>query len=179
MKQIKLNIGCGDNKIKGFINIDGFAGIKPDVVHDITQSPLPFKKETVDEIVFFHCIEHIQESLHDRVLGEFFRILKKGGKFIISYPEFLKCVERYKDNFKGERKFFKATIYGRQSHPGDFHVSLMDTQFFRQILKKIGFKIVKIVEESDSNPWNTVIYCIKDKRWTTREELLRAEIFNK
>jgi predicted SAM-dependent methyltransferase len=174
---VKLNLGCGDNKLPGFINIDSFAGVKPDLVHNIIETPLPYKDNSVDEVVFFHCIEHIPEHLHERVLGEIFRVLKKEAKFLISYPEFLKCVENYKTNLRGHRKFWKATIYGRQSHAGDYHVTLMDTRFFKQVLKKVGFEIVKVVEESKENPYNTLIHSTKQKAWVKRKDLLRAEIF--
>lgn len=175
-KPIRLNIGCGDNKIEGFINIDGYPGVKPDILLDIMNCPLPYKDGTVEEVVLFHCIEHIPEKLHVQVLGEIFRVLKAGGKFVISYPEFLKCVEAYKANLRGQREFFRATIYGRQSHVGDFHVSLMDTRFFKQVLKRAGFQIEKVCEEQE--PYNTVVQCTKQKAWVKREDLLKREIFN-
>lgn len=175
---VKLNIGSGSNKIDGFINIDSQEENKPDLILDISKSPLPYSTDSVDEIVFFHCIEHIVEKMHDTILREFFRVLKLGGKFIISYPEFLKCSKAYEENFKGQRDFFKATIYGRQSHAGDFHVALMDSQFFKTRLIRLGFECLEIKEESAHEPYNTVVLARKNRPWIEREELLREEIFN-
>ena len=40
-KHSKLQIGCGWNKIKGFVNIDKASQVKPDVVVNIEKG-LPF-----------------------------------------------------------------------------------------------------------------------------------------
>ena len=176
---IKLNIGSGKNQIEGFINIDSEEINEPDLVHDITKASLPFQNETVSEICFFHCIEHIEEGFHDAILLEFRRILKNDALLLISYPEFLKCADAYRDNLRGQREFFKYTIYGRQKHPGDFHVSLMDTTFFLNRLRRLGFYDIEHHYESYPNEFNSILK-IKNSMnpRVTREELLKKEIFD-
>lgn len=179
LDRIKLNIGSGASKLEGFVNIDSWAAGNPDLVLDITKSTLPYQNEVVDEIVFFHCIEHIPEKIHDQILNEFFRVLKPEGFVIISYPEFLKCADAYRNNLRGQRDFFKATIYGRQAHEGDFHVTLMDTPFFLNRLRRLGFVIDKVTNEPEPNEFNTVVKVTKGIPFTHREKLLREEIFNR
>lgn len=176
--RLRLNMGCGSNKIEGFLNIDAFAGNKPDLILDITKEQLPFVPNLVDEIVFFHCIEHIEEKLHDAVLEEFFRVLKPGGILLVSYPEFLRCASAYAENRKGQREFWKATIFGLQRYPGDFHVALMDTPFFINRLRRIGFGDLKYEMEPEPNEINTVVRAIKGTPFINREDLLREEIYN-
>ena len=60
---LKLNLGSGSNKIDGFINIDLNPDNKPDLVANILE-PLPYNDGSIDEIVLFHTIEHIQKRLH-------------------------------------------------------------------------------------------------------------------
>jgi len=98
-KPLKLNLGCGSNKLPDYVNIDGEASCKPDVLHNILEK-FPYKAGAAEEIVMFHCIEHIHRSLHPKLLIEIWRLLQPGGSLIISYPEFLKAVENWKTNYK-------------------------------------------------------------------------------
>ncbi len=176
---IKLNIGSGKNQIEGFINIDSQSSNDPDLVHDITKGTLPFQDQTVTEICFFHCIEHIEEGFHDSILLEFSRVLKVNGILLISYPEFLKCADAYRDNLRGQREHFKHTIYGRPLHPGDFHVSLMDTPFFLNRLHRLGFYKWEHHYESYPNEYNSILRVTNTiNPRITREILLKKEIFN-
>ena len=132
---MRLNVGCGYNKIVGYVNIDMHPPNKPDIVADI-RGVLPFNDNSVDEILMFHTIEHIEEKWHNIVLHEFWRVLKPGALCMFSYPEFKKCAQNYINNYKGQRTFWKNTIYGLQRYPGDYHVSLMDTDSFVDVLQE-------------------------------------------
>jgi SAM-dependent methyltransferase len=175
---IKLNLGCGDNKIEGFINIDKNEVCKPDLVFDFIQYKFPFEDNSVEEVVLFHCIEHIEEKFQESVLEEIHRVLKMDGTFLVSFPEFLKCSENYRVNYKGMREFWKATIYGRQSGPGDYHVTLMDSPFFVLKLECLGFRVANVCPESEEDNYNTLIECVKVAAWMSKEDLYREEIFS-
>ena len=135
----KLNVGCGFNKISGYINIDSEKCVSPDLVLDITIKRLPFSNNSIGEILFFHCIEHIQKEKHYEIIKEFSRVLKLGGKLYISYPEFWECAKRWRANLGGKRNFWEATLFGRQLHTGDFHVCAMDSSELRVLLFECGF----------------------------------------
>src|SRR5215475_13666801 len=155
---MKLNVGCGSNKIKGYINIDSLKQNKPDLVLDIVRDQFPYKKESVSEILFFHCIEHIQKKYHRKILLEFNRILKLDGKLLISFPEFWYCAKLWKENANGMREFWEATLYGRQLYPGDFHVCAMSTDELTELLYQCGFGDVESFQEPDE-VFNTVVTC--------------------
>jgi len=159
----KLNLGCGSNKLEGFINIDAEKSCKPDLIWDFATKSLPYRSNSIDEIVLFHCIEHIKKSLHYPLILEFWRLLKPKGRLLISYPEFIKCVNNWKRNYKGLRDFWEATLYGRQLYPHDAHVCIMNTPDFIELLRSVGFN--EIVAKPELNePYNTVISCCKDLR---------------
>lgn len=168
---IRLNIGSGGNKINGFINIDPYSEVS-DSKHDfLKDGPYLYKSGSVDDIIMFHCIEHIEKRYHPALLQEFYRLLKVNGSLILSYPEFTKVAKNYIENVNGQRDFWEATIYGRQKGPGDYHVSLMDSTMFQATLEQNGFTTVAFVPEYNQ-PFNTACYCWKGKLPVTYEEII-------
>lgn len=158
---IKLNLGCGSNKIDGFVNIDTEESCKPDLIHNFATEPLPYGDATVDQIVMFHTIEHIPKYKHAGILAECFRVLKYGAPLWISYPEFTACVENWKNNFMGKKDFWEATIFGRQLYPSDYHVALMHTPDFKVVLEDAGFENIVAITEPIPEIHNTVIKCTR------------------
>lgn len=172
-----LNVGCGDNRIENYVGIDMHCAENVDLVHDIRFSPIPFPDESVDEIVFFHAIEHVETAIHPLILNEFWRLLKPGKGVYISYPEFEKIAHNWIVNFRGQREFWRNTIYGLQRYPGDYHVSLMNTPEFVEILKACGFTEIEYTSEP-GEPYNTVVYAIKGVKPQSYEDLLNKAVYS-
>ena len=82
----KLNLGCGNFKKKGYINLDVNKNVKPDVVHDLDKFPYPFKGNYFDLIEADHVLEHTNDPF--RVMKELHRIIKYNGTIIIRVPHF-------------------------------------------------------------------------------------------
>ena len=173
-KLLRLNLGCGSNKLPDYVNIDGEASCKPDLIRNILDK-LPYKAGAAEEIVMFHCIEHINKGLHPRLFAEIWRLLRPGGHLIISYPEFLKVVDNWKTNYKGKKEFWEATIYGRQLYPGDAHVTIMHTPDFVRKLKFWGFIEIKSYPERDEK-FNTIVSCVKAARPDGYEDIIRKDM---
>jgi len=87
---MKLNLGCGQNKRDGFVNIDKYATFSPDVVWDLEQTPYPFEADSITEIAATHVLEHLGQNT-DVFLGiieELHRILTPGGTILIKVPHY-------------------------------------------------------------------------------------------
>ncbi len=88
-KILKLNLGCGYNKLDGYINVDIDKKCKPDVITDL-EKKLPFKDSSVDEIIMFHVLEHLGQDTKTylNIWKEFYRILKDQGVIKITVPHY-------------------------------------------------------------------------------------------
>lgn len=170
---MKLNLGCGASRLPDFVNIDIDASVEPDQVFDFT-GKFPYDDNSVDEVVCYHTLEHIPKWKHEFIFDEVFRVLIPDGVFRIAFPEFLICAENWKNNYKGKREFWEATIFGRQSSPHDFHVCIMSRRDLALQLIGHGF----IIDYDGTEPiedFNSLIICRKDQK-TTYEEALLASI---
>jgi len=58
----KLNLGCGNDYKKGWINLD-VIDVKKDVNQDINKIPWPFKKDTFNEILMKMILEHVEKPI--------------------------------------------------------------------------------------------------------------------
>jgi len=83
--EIKLDLGCGRNKVAGFTGVDLYSP-DADVKHDLFKFPYPWKSGTVSEIHASHFLEHIPQKLRWPFFEECWRILKIGGIMRMSVP---------------------------------------------------------------------------------------------
>ena len=83
-RSLKLNAGCGTDIRETWINTDIFLLDDIDVVHDLSNTPWPFKDNIFEEIVLLDVLEHLPNTI--LVMEEIYRIAKPGSKIIIKVP---------------------------------------------------------------------------------------------
>lgn len=85
---MKYNLGCGHNKIKGFINVDKYEIFCPDKIIDLEQFPWDIESNSADVILLHHVLEHIGETQDNfiNVMKELYRIAKPSAKIDIIFP---------------------------------------------------------------------------------------------
>ena len=83
---IRLNLGCGEYHLQGFINIDRFANVNPDLLADVLY--LPYQPGTIDEIYAGHLLEHLTFEEGQNALKYWYGLLKSGGVIGITVPDF-------------------------------------------------------------------------------------------
>ncbi len=86
MSKIRLNLGCGYNKLAGFQNVD-VAG-NPDVRHDLESIPWPWADDSISEIVLNHVLEHLGKSTEKYIdiIKEIYRVCIGGALVRITVP---------------------------------------------------------------------------------------------
>jgi len=82
-----LYIGCGKDREETsnsfrWTNLDMNADVKPDVVHNLNNLPLPFKDNEFDCVFSCHCLEHLDRMKFVECMADIHRILKPGGIFV-------------------------------------------------------------------------------------------------
>lgn len=120
MKTI-LNLGCGTDIVESteeiqYINIDICQLEGVDIVMDLNNIEYPFAPETIDMILMYDVLEHLENPID--ILQECWRILREGGKCLLkvvywnnqnsfSDPQHKHFfTEKYFDFFTGSRRSY-------------------------------------------------------------------------
>jgi SAM-dependent methyltransferase len=97
---LRLNLGCGDKILDGYVNVDvaaSRAGKHPDVLCDL-RALTPFEENSADEILSVHVVEHFWRWEVVDILKEWTRILKPGGRMILECPNLKSACEAFLAN---------------------------------------------------------------------------------
>jgi len=83
---LKLNLGCGQNPLLGYLNVDKFGD--PDFYWDLEHFPWPWEDNSVSEIVLNHVLEHLGESSHTylKIIQELYRVCQHHASIFITVP---------------------------------------------------------------------------------------------
>lgn len=81
----KLNLGCGNTPLDGYINIDKFP-FSPDVINHDLESGLPefIDNDSVEYVLAHHVLEHVRNL--DTLLKDIYRVCKNGAIIDIVVP---------------------------------------------------------------------------------------------
>lgn len=82
---MRVNVGCGNYPLTGWINLDASPDVAADVV--ATVPPLPYADNALDEIYAGHVIEHMTREDGATFLAECRRCLRPGGRVGIVVPD--------------------------------------------------------------------------------------------
>ena len=116
---VRLNIGCGNYYLDGWVNIDKDTNVKADEYYDISEG-LKNKDNSVDEILLSHVLMYFTEKEVRSVLKECYRVLKKEGRLRITEDSPLK-----KRNAEQQKQYGDGVLFEMEDMVG----LLFDTNF--------------------------------------------------
>lgn len=156
---LRLNLGCELDKRpqkEGWVNIDCRQSCKPDLVHDLLK-PLPYKDNSVDEILAKDILEHFPWRKVPDVLTDWLRVLKPGGKIYIQTPDLTTIAHHILIGKLWNWKQISHWIYGEQNVPENSHKAGFTIPTLARLLTEVGFK----VKEMNKGGTNLMCYAYK------------------
>ena len=87
-EKLRLNLGCGDKLLPGWLNVDSVPDCNPDMVCNLEQFPWPWADNSVEEILLSHVLEHLGEErdVYLGIIKELYRVCCHGAKIQIMVP---------------------------------------------------------------------------------------------
>ena len=200
---LKLNIGCAGRPLAGYINIDldtldelkkrypGSTFPEGVEVFQYDIFDLPYSGGTVDEICADSFLEHLSFGEERRFFTEVERVLRPGGHFLFSVPDFeetcrqwLEAEDDWRDFYRNDEEairsqhwfgqysystksrwgYLTASIFGPQNSPGQFHKNCYTEGKIRAMLAKLGFSIDELTRSLWKGDRNLMINVVSSKK---------------
>jgi SAM-dependent methyltransferase len=160
-----LEIGPGKRRIQGFETLNIVAGWNVDYVCDAARH-LPFPDGTFDIVYASHILEHVPWYQTERVLSDWARVLKPGGKLEVWVPDGLKICEAFvAAELNGSERFLEDGWFrfnegkdpcrwaagrvftygdgsGRTDHP-NWHRALFSARYLRKLFEAVPLQDVR------------------------------------
>ena len=142
--QIRVNVGCGEKPLSGYINVDARELTGVDILADVRR--LPFERATVAEIASAHLIEHFREhQARQYILPYWKSLLKKpDGVLRTICPNWEAMLQRLHDGRLSLAEF-KQVTFGAQDYQGDDHFAMYTPATLCQLLHECGFSRTEVV----------------------------------
>jgi predicted SAM-dependent methyltransferase len=86
MNGLRLNLGCGMNRLDGYLNVDRHG--EPDLRHDLEVTPWPWPDDSASEILLKHVLEHLGRDpiVYLEIMKELYRVCEDGAAIRIIVP---------------------------------------------------------------------------------------------
>lgn len=153
---MKLHLGCGNRYIPGYVHIDVVE--YPHIDHVSSIDNLSFISDNSVELIYScHVLEHFKRKDVNKVLTEWYRVIKPNGIIRISVPDFnslCRVYSQYQD-----LSLVIGPLFGRQNYLYNIHYNVFDFKSLSDYLIDAGFKNPKIynpfeVEHSDIDDYS-------------------------
>jgi predicted SAM-dependent methyltransferase len=200
---IKLNLGCGGRPLIDYINVDLNSldelkkryptskfpeGVK---IFNYDIFSLPYQDNTVDEIFTDSLVEHFSFAEEPKFYREMKRVLKPGGIFTFSTPDFedavklwLKAKDDWREFYRNDDEaiqqthwfgtytygtenrwgYLTAMLFGNQNGIGQFHKNCYTEGKIRAMMNYLGFDVIELSRFRWKNDRDLMIKTIARKK---------------
>ena len=151
---MKLNIGCGEDIRKGFVNIDIIESVNPDLVLDLYNESLltKFEPGSIGLIFAQDILEHFEKYHAEQLVKDFYALLCDKGKLVVRVPDFDAIV-----NAGHESSLAIWYLFGGQADRNRCHRYAYTPKSLMELLTANGF----CKESSISEGYNVTVRVVK------------------
>ena len=159
----RLNWGCGEWAIPGWINADIKDDEGIDIVGDIRDG-LPLDSDSIDYAVSIHSLPEIPFTEIVPTLKELRRVLKPGGVLRLALPDLDKGIEAY---HRKDKEYFKVPDEEAKSVGAKFVTqmvwygysrSLFVPDFVEELLQRAGFdRVNHCAYRKTASAWSDIV----------------------
>ncbi len=135
---MKLNVGCGYNRVEGWLNLDSSPASAADRLmqaHD-----LEFGNSSASAIKALQVIEHLGFFKTKFFLSECWRVLEAGGTLELETPDIAKTFETFLAGDRVAREASLGWVYGSET-PGMNHLYCFPKELLQELLAGAGFAV--------------------------------------
>ncbi|MDA7441024.1 methyltransferase domain-containing protein [Candidatus Pseudothioglobus singularis] len=129
---MKLNIGCGNKRVNGYLGVDKNRCEAADYICDIENEKLPFEDNTIEAIILDNVIEHFYDI--PKVINELVRVSKSGTVITIITPHFSSLTSWIDPTHIHHLSYFSFDHFEKTSNPQNYM-----EQMIRIKHKKLSF----------------------------------------
>jgi SAM-dependent methyltransferase len=140
-KQPRLNVGCGQNVLDGWLNVDLEGGRHGTVFMDASRR-WPLNENSFDAILCEHTIEHMPKEAGRHLLAEARRVLRPGGQIRVVTPDLGAMAKMILDPSRSEHRQYLRFVAG-------FHgkVEISNCDATNYLFYSYGHRYIYTVEE--------------------------------
>jgi SAM-dependent methyltransferase len=129
---LKLNIGCGNKRVEGYLGVDKIRCDAADYICDIENEKLPFEDNTIKAIILDNVIEHFYDI--PKVVNELVRVSRAGTIIKIITPHFSSLSSWIDPTHIHHLSYFSFDHFEKSSNPQNSMVKGLRIQH-----KKLSF----------------------------------------
>jgi len=137
---MRVELASGERPFDGYFHCDIRLLESTDLVCKVEE--LPFADDSVETLLASHIIEHFSYREIDRVLEEWYRILRPGGNILIITPNFAYIAHGYAEGWMQYTES-RNRMFGGQDYSGNFHHTMFDSPSLGKALEGAGFRNVQ------------------------------------
>jgi predicted SAM-dependent methyltransferase len=145
---LRLNLGCGEVRLEGFVNVDALDGPAVDAVANLAE-PLPFEDAAAELVYASHVLEHFPTDEVPARLADWRRVLAPGGLLLVAVPDLDVIARRLVDTagwFTPPHNPWLGAIFGGQKNEYDFHKTGFTGPWLAYLLANAGFGSIERVD---------------------------------